>query len=122
GRSAGAGGILTAVSRPVGTRARFEGVGDRLRRAARSPRRAGGAAFTRLQAQRWMGLEPPEFRTLARTLLCTGQIGGWRYRQDLCLLYLLGREIPGPGVTLEIGSFKGLATTALAYGVRHGSH
>ena len=30
--------------------------------------------------------------------------------------------MPGPGVTLEIGSFKGLATVALAYGARHGGH
>ncbi len=100
----------------------LDGMADRLARAARNPRRAGGAVFTRLQAQRWLGLEPPEFKALARDLLCTGQIEGWRYRQDLCLLYLLAREIPGPGVTLEIGSFKGLATTALAYGVRHGGH
>ena len=100
----------------------LDGMADRVVRAAKNPRRACGALFTRLQAQRWLGMEPPEFKRLADDLLFTGQIEGWRYRQDLCLLYLLAREIPGPGVTLEIGSFKGLATTALAYGVRHGGH
>lgn len=93
---------------------------DRLVKAARSPRRATGAVVARLELQRRLGWEPPEFSRLARDVLCTGRIEGWRYRQDLLLLYLLARDVPGPGVTLEIGSYKGLATTALAYGARHG--
>ncbi|MFN2607213.1 MAG: class I SAM-dependent methyltransferase [Acidimicrobiales bacterium] len=91
-------------------------------RTLRHPRRAASAVLTRAQAQRILGFEPPEFRRLAREVLYTGRIDGWRYRQDLALLYLLARDVPGPGVTVEVGSFKGLATVALATGVRHGGH
>lgn len=89
---------------------------------ARNPRTLAGAALTRLQAQRLLGWEPPAFARLARETLFTGRIEGWRYRQDLALLYLLARDVPGRGVTVEIGSFKGLATVALANGIRHGDH
>ena len=92
---------------------------NRLMRAIRSPRRAAGATVARIQLQRRLGWEPPDFAALASDVLCTGRIEGWRYRQDLLVLYLLARDVPGPGVTLEIGSYKGLATTALAYGSRH---
>jgi predicted O-methyltransferase YrrM len=44
-------------------------------------------------------------------------IEGWRYRQDLALLYLLARDVPGPEPVLEIGSYRGLSTTALALGL-----
>jgi len=50
----------------------------------------------------------------------TGVIEGWRFREDLGLLYLLARDLPDEGVVLEIGSYKGLATTALAFGALHG--
>jgi predicted O-methyltransferase YrrM len=92
----------------------------RLGEAVRRPGWALSAVNTRLQWQRVLGWEPAEFRRIARTHL--SQIEGWRYRQDLALLYLLARDVPGPGVILEIGSFKGLATVALAYGARHGGH
>jgi predicted O-methyltransferase YrrM len=92
----------------------------RLSEAARRPGWALSALNTGLQWQRMLGWEPAEFRRLARTQL--SQIEGWRYRQDLALLYLLARDVPGPGVILEIGSYKGLATVALAYGARHGGH
>lgn len=72
-----------------------------------------------MQWQRRLGWEPEEFKRLAPTL---SRIEGWRYRQDLVLLYLLSRDLPPGGVTLEIGSYKGLATTALAFGVRDGAH
>jgi len=91
-------------------------------RALGDPRRVASAAFTRAQVQRFLGYEPPEFRRLARQVLYTGRIGGWRYRQDLALLYLLARDVPGPGLTVEIGSFKGLATVVLANGGRDGGH
>ncbi|MDQ2911184.1 MAG: class I SAM-dependent methyltransferase [Actinomycetota bacterium] len=78
------------------------------------------AINTRFPWQRLLGWEPAEFRRIETSAL--GGIEGWRYRQDLVLLYLLARDLPGEGVTLEIGSYKGLATTALAYGVLHGSH
>jgi predicted O-methyltransferase YrrM len=95
---------------------------DRVRRSLRNPRRALGALHTRAQWQRLLGWEPEGFRTIARDYLFSGKLQGWRYRQDLALLYQLAAEIPGPGVTLEIGTFKGLATTALAFGVREGGH
>ena len=95
---------------------------DRLRRAVRDPRRALGAVNTRFQWQRWLRWEPEGFRRLAKEHLFAGTLEGWRYRQDLALLYQLASLVPGPGVTLEIGTFKGLATTALAYGVREGGH
>jgi predicted O-methyltransferase YrrM len=72
-----------------------------------------------MQWQRILRWEPPEFRELARAL-SRRRIEGWRYRQDLGLLYLLARDIGGTGVTLEIGSYKGLATAALAQGARSG--
>jgi predicted O-methyltransferase YrrM len=78
-----------------------------------------GAFNTRLQWQRWLGWEPSEFRQAWDALEA---IEGWRYRQDLVLLYLLARDLAGPGVTLEIGSYKGLGTAALAYGAREGGH
>jgi predicted O-methyltransferase YrrM len=76
-----------------------------------------GALNTKLQWQRRLGWEPKEFKRLAPTL---SRIEGWRYRQDLVLLYLLARDLPPGGVILEIGSYKGLATTALAFGARDG--
>lgn len=78
-----------------------------------------GAINTKLQWQSRLGWEPKEFKRIAPTL---SGIEGWRYRQDLVLLYLLARDLPSGGVTLEIGSYKGLATTALAFGVRDGAH
>jgi predicted O-methyltransferase YrrM len=78
-----------------------------------------GALNTKLQWQRWLGWEPKEFKHLAPTL---SRIEGWRYRQDLVLLYLLARDLLSGGVTLEIGSYKGLATTTLAFGAREGGH
>lgn len=47
-------------------------------------------------------------------------IEGWRYRADLALLYLLARDVPGPGAILEIGSYRVLSTVALAEGLRAG--
>ncbi len=91
-------------------------------RMLRDPRRAVSAALTKAQVQRLLGYEPPEFRRLARQVLSTRPIDGWRYRQDLALLYLLARDVPGPGLTVEIGSFKGLATVVLASGGRDGGH
>src|SRR5688572_28106889 len=86
------------------------------------PRSLRGAAFSRLQLQRRLGWEPREFTELAGRILLTGRIEGWSYRQDLVLLYLLARHVPGDGVVLEIGSYKGMSTIALAYGARHGGH
>jgi len=105
---------------PVRSAPMLDAARRRVRQAARDPGWALRAANTRMQWQRWLGWEPPEFRALARDVL--SDIEGWRFRQDLALLYLLARDVPGPGVTVEIGSFKGLASTALAFGVRHGDH
>lgn len=91
-----------------------------VRRAATSPRWALSALNTLAQWQRLLRWEPPAFRALARHHLCNGRIEGWRFRQDLALLYLLARDVPDPGVTVEIGSYKGLGTAALAYGALHG--
>jgi len=77
------------------------------------------ALVSRLQLQRLLGWEPDGFRAEWPTLEA---IEGWRYRQDLVVLYLLARELPGHGLTLEIGSYKGLGTVALAFGVRDGGH
>jgi predicted O-methyltransferase YrrM len=77
------------------------------------------ALNTKLQWQRWLGWEPKEFKRHAPTL---GQIEGWRYRQDLVFLYLLARDLSPGGVVLEIGSYKGLGTSALALGSRDGKH
>jgi predicted O-methyltransferase YrrM len=93
-------------------------VRHRARQAIRQPNWVLSAINTRVEWQRRLGLEPPEFTHLANEVL--SGIEGWRYRQDLGLLYLLARDVPGPGVVLEIGSYKGLATTALAYGAKHG--
>jgi predicted O-methyltransferase YrrM len=84
------------------------------------PRSLRGAAVSRLQLQRRLGWEPREFTELADRLLLTGEVEGWSYRQDLALLYQLARHVPGDGVILEIGSYKGMSTIALAYGARHG--
>ena len=81
------------------------------------PKSGRGALISRLQLQRRLGWEPPEFGHVWK-LLCG--IEGWRYRQDLVLLYLLARDLEDPGVTVEIGSYKGLATSALAFGIRDG--
>lgn len=86
------------------------------------PRSLRGAALSRLQLQRRLGWEPREFTELADRILLTGRIEGWSYRQDLALLYLLARHVPGDGVILEIGSYKAMSTIALAYGARHGGH
>ena len=102
---------------PVGVLHAF---GRRARQAVRDPRWAISVINTRLQWQRRLGLEPPEFRRLAGEVL--RGIEGWRFRQDLALLYLLARDVPGPGVILEIGSYKGLATVTLAFGAREGHH
>jgi len=77
------------------------------------------ALNTRLEWQRRLGWEPTEFRRAWEALKA---IEGWRYRQDLVLLYLLARDLAGPGVTVEIGSYKGLSTAALAFGARDGGH
>jgi predicted O-methyltransferase YrrM len=82
------------------------------------PRRTLNEYSERWQLHRRLGLEPPELATLAGGLLLAEEIPGWRFRQDLALLYLLARDIPGPGTVLEIGSYQGLATTALALGAR----
>lgn len=95
-------------------------VRHRVRQAIRQPNWVLSTLNTRVEWQRRLGLEPPEFTHLANEILC--QIEGWRFRQDLGLIYLLARDVPGPGVVLEIGSYKGLATTALAYGAKHGHH
>jgi predicted O-methyltransferase YrrM len=86
------------------------------------PRSLRGAVVSRIQLQRRLGWEPPEFTELADRVLLTGRIEGWSYRQDLALLYLLAQHVPGEGVILEIGSYKGRSTIALAYGARHGGH
>lgn len=83
------------------------------------PKSRRGALISPLQLQRRLGWEPPEFRRAWEVLR---GIEGWRYRQDLVLLYLLARDLEDPGVTVEIGSYKGLATTALAFGIRDGRH
>lgn len=88
------------------------------RSALRSPMRSARSLNTRANWHRWMGLEPSGFGDIYAERL--RPIEGWRYRQDLALLYALARDLPGTGVTLEIGSFKGLATTALAIGCRDG--
>lgn len=77
------------------------------------------ALVTRLQLQRLLRWEPVGFRQAWPTLEA---IEGWRYRQDLALLYLLARDVSAPGLTLEIGSYKGLGTVALALGARDGGH
>lgn len=77
------------------------------------------ALNTRLEWQRRLRWEPTEFRRAWEALKA---IEGWRYRQDLVLLYLLARDLAGPGVTVEIGSYKGLSTAALAFGARDGGH
>lgn len=77
------------------------------------------AALTRLQPQRLLRWEPAGFQDVWPTLEA---IEGWRYRQDLVVLYLLARELPASGLTLEIGSYKGLGTAALAFGARDGGH
>jgi predicted O-methyltransferase YrrM len=77
------------------------------------------AVLTRLQLQRLLGWEPEGFRDVWPRLEA---IEGWRYRQDLVVLYLLARELPAAGLTLEIGSYKGLGTVALAFGTRDGGH
>lgn len=91
---------------------------DAARAAMRNPMRMARSLSTRANWNRWTGLEPEGFRELYAERL--RPIEGWRYRQDLALLYGLARDLPGDGVTLEIGSFKGLATTALALGCRDG--
>jgi len=88
--------------------------------------RVSGTARTRIGAavrsakRRLLCPEPREFRRLADEILMSGAIEGWRLREDLALLYLLARDLPGDELVLEIGSYKGLATTALAYGALHG--
>jgi predicted O-methyltransferase YrrM len=77
------------------------------------------ALLTRLQLQRVLRWEPTGFRKIWPTLEA---IEGWRYRQDLVVLYLLARELSAAGLTLEIGSYKGLGTVALALGSRDGGH
>lgn len=84
----------------------------------RRPVRLAASANTRINWNRWAGLEPDGFAALHSSTL--RGIEGWRYRQDLALLFALARDLPGDGVTLEIGSFKGLATTALAMGCHLG--
>lgn len=88
------------------------------RSALRSPMRSARSLNTRANWHRWLGLEPSGFGDIYADRL--SPIEGWRYRQDLALLYALARDLPGSGLTLEIGSFKGLATTALAIGCRDG--
>lgn len=78
--------------------------------------RMGGSLLTRANVQRLAGREPTGFADHYESTLRS--IEGWRYRQDLALLYALARDVPGDETVLEIGSFKGLATTALALGVR----
>jgi predicted O-methyltransferase YrrM len=77
------------------------------------------ALLSRLQPQRVLRWEPKSFRKVWPTLEA---IEGWRYRQDLVVLYLLARDLSASGLTLEIGSYKGLATVALALGAREGQH
>jgi len=76
-------------------------------------------ALARLRLHAQLRLEPAEFQELVPLF---AQAEGWRYFEDLALLYLLARDVPGPGVTLEVGSYKGLATTALGKGVEAGGH
>jgi predicted O-methyltransferase YrrM len=78
-----------------------------------------GTAWQRAR-RRLLCPEPPEFRRLAADVLMTGVIEGWRVREDLVLLYLLARDLSGDGTVLEIGSYKGLSTAALAFGAIHG--
>lgn len=83
------------------------------------PKSLRSKAVSRLRLHAHLGWEPDGFRELAPIL---AGIDGWRFPEDLALLYLLARDVGGPGLTLEIGSYKGLATTALAHGVRAGGH
>ena len=78
--------------------------------------RQAGSTIARLDLHRLLGLEPPEFDAHHRERL--HHIEGWRYRQDLALLYALARDVPGGEAVLEIGSYRGLSTTALALGIR----
>lgn len=78
--------------------------------------RRAGSAIARLDLHRLLRLEPPEFGDHHDQRL--RHIEGWRYRQDLALLYSLARDVPGNEAVLEIGSYRGLSTTALALGIR----
>jgi predicted O-methyltransferase YrrM len=84
------------------------------------PRSLRASAFSRLQLQRRLGWEPREFTELADGFLLTERIEGWSYRQDLALLYQLAAQVPGEGVVVEIGSYEGMSTIALAKGVEGG--
>lgn len=87
-----------------------------LRARAQVVRRRAGSAVTRLDVHRFLRMEPAGFgRTYRRVLK---PIEGWRYRQDLAMLYFLARDVPGDAAVLEIGSYRGLSTTALALGIR----
>lgn len=85
---------------------------------ARRLLRQSGSLLARAELQRRLGLEPAGFDAHHRNVL--RHIEGWRYRQDLALLYLLARDVPGDENILEIGSYRGLSTTALALGLRDG--
>lgn len=87
-----------------------------VRAAVRRLPRLAGSALARADLHRRLGREPDGFGELFETHL--SKIEGWRYRQDLALLFALARDVDVPGCVMEIGSFKGLATTALAFGSR----
>lgn len=85
-----------------------------LRATVRRLPRLAGSAIARADLHRRLRLEPAGFDELFDARL--SKIEGWRYRQDLALLFALARDVHVSGCVMEIGSFKGLATTALAFG------
>lgn len=87
----------------------------RPRAAATRAIRLGSSVVTRANLHALLRREPRGFGRLHRDILRS--IEGWRYRQDLALLYLLARDVSGEEAILEIGSYRGLSTTALALGV-----
>lgn len=49
-------------------------------------------------------------------------IDGWLSRREARLLYEFGKRVRAEGEVVEIGSWKGKSTVALAYGIKAGGH
>jgi hypothetical protein len=65
----------------------------------------------------------PEFaaRVPEEVLEAVRETEGWLNEEEVALLYLLAKQIPAESDIVEVGSYRGRSTVALALGARHGA-
>lgn len=69
------------------------------------------------------GPAAPQFapRVPEEVLEAVRETEGWLSDEEVALLYLLAKQIPAESDIVEVGSYRGRSTVALALGARHGA-